>query len=76
MKGIPTNRIVDGIGHTVLLLQIDSHGRRDYVFICAGPRLGATVKGNVRRHWVSHELAVLVDTDNRILDKSPMSLRG
>ena len=31
----------------------DTHGRRDHVFIYAGPTLGATVKGNYKRHWIS-----------------------
>ena len=31
----------------------DTHSRRDHVFIYAGPRLGATVKGNYKRHWIS-----------------------
>jgi len=31
----------------------DTHGRRDYVFIYAGPNLVATVKGNYKRHWIS-----------------------
>ena len=31
----------------------DTHSRRDYVFVYAGPKLGATVKGNYKRHWIS-----------------------
>jgi arylsulfatase len=50
---IPTERIVDGIDQTALLLNGDTNGRRDYVFIYAGPMLGATVKGNYKRHWIS-----------------------
>jgi arylsulfatase A-like enzyme len=50
---IPTDRIVDGIDQTALLLKGDTKGRRDYVFIYAGPMLGATVKGNYKRHWIS-----------------------
>ena len=50
---IPTDRIVDGIDQTSLLLNGDTHSRRDHVFIYAGPRLGATVKGNFKRHWIS-----------------------
>ncbi len=52
-KAIPTDRIIDGIDQTALLLNGDTHGRRDYVFIYAGPRLGATVKGNYKKHWIS-----------------------
>jgi arylsulfatase len=50
---IPTDRIIDGLDQTALLLNGDTHSRRDYVFIYAGPRLGATVKGNYKRHWIS-----------------------
>ncbi len=50
---IPTDRIVDGIDQTALILKGDTHGRRDHVFIYAGPELGASVKGNIKRHWIS-----------------------
>ena len=50
---IPTDRIIDGIDQTALLLNGDAHGRRDYNFIYAGPRLGAMVKGNYKRHMIS-----------------------
>ena len=50
---IPTDRIIDGIDQTALLMNGDTHGRRDYVFIYAGPQLGAIVKGNYKRHMIS-----------------------
>ena len=50
---IPTDRVIDGIDQTALLLNGDTHSRRDHVFIYAGPNLGATVKGNFKRHWIS-----------------------
>ncbi|MEA3277122.1 MAG: sulfatase-like hydrolase/transferase [Pseudomonadota bacterium] len=50
---IPTDRVIDGIDQTALLLNGDTHSRRDYVFIYAGPTLGATVKGPYKRHWIS-----------------------
>jgi len=52
---IPTDRVIDGIDQTALLLNGDTHSRRDYVFIYAGPILGATVKGNYKRHWKSSD---------------------
>lgn len=52
-ENIPTDRIIDGINQTALLLNGDTNGRRDFVFIYAGPKLGATVKGNYKRHWIS-----------------------
>ena len=50
---IPTDRIIDGLDQTALLLSGDTHGRRDYVFIYTGDILGATVKGRYKRHWVA-----------------------
>lgn len=50
---IPRDRIIDGQDQTAMLLNGDTHGRRDYVFIYQGPNLGASVKGNIKRHWIS-----------------------
>ena len=55
MDYVPTDRVIDGIDQTSLLVNGDTHSRRDYVFIYAGPRLGATVKGNYKRHWISSD---------------------
>ena len=52
---IPTDRVIDGIDQTSLLLNGDKHGRRDYVFIYAGAELGASVKGRYKRHWITEE---------------------
>ncbi len=52
---IPTDRVIDGVDETGLLLNGDTHSRRDHVFIYAGPNLGATVKGNYKRHWISSD---------------------
>lgn len=51
-KYIPTDRVVDGIDQTELLLEGDTHSRRDYVHIYAGHELAATVKGRYKRHWI------------------------
>ncbi len=53
LDGIPGDRVIDGIDQTALLMNGDTHSRRDYVFIYAGPNLGATVKGNYKKHWIS-----------------------
>jgi len=50
---IPTDRVIDGIDQTALLLNGDTHSRRDYVFIYQGHQLGATVKGRYKQHWIS-----------------------
>ena len=54
-KHVPTDRVIDGIDQTALLLNGDTHGRRDYVFIYQGHTLGATVKGRYKRHWISSD---------------------
>lgn len=53
MDNIPTDRVIDGIDQTSLLLNGDTHSRRDYTFTYAGPTLGAIVKGNYKRHMIS-----------------------
>ncbi|MBW2202425.1 MAG: sulfatase-like hydrolase/transferase [Deltaproteobacteria bacterium] len=55
LQHIPTDRIVDGVDQSALLINGDTHSRRDHVFIYAGPNLGATVKGNYKRHWMSSD---------------------
>jgi arylsulfatase len=50
---VPTDRIIDGIDQTALLLKGDTFGRRDHVFIYQGPDLAATVKDQYKIHWTS-----------------------
>ena len=50
--GIPTDRIIDGIDQTALLLEGDTNGRRDYNFVYTGDILAATTKGRYKRIWV------------------------
>jgi arylsulfatase len=52
---IPTDRIIDGIDQTELLMKGDTHGRRDYNFIYQGPDLAATVKDQYKIHWTSKD---------------------
>ena len=52
LEHVPTDRVVDGVDQTALLLNGDTHSRRDYVHIYAGHQLGATVKGRYKRHWI------------------------
>ncbi|MGH9885737.1 MAG: sulfatase-like hydrolase/transferase, partial [bacterium] len=51
-ENIPTDRIIDGIDQTSLLLNGDGFSRRDYVHIYTGTIYAATVKGRYKRHWV------------------------
>jgi arylsulfatase A-like enzyme len=41
---IPTDRVIDGIDQTALMLEGETHGRRDYVFLYSGNSLEAIVK--------------------------------
>ena len=51
MEHIPTDRIIDGVDQTSLLLNGDGYSRRDHVHIYTGPVLAATVKGRYKKHW-------------------------
>jgi len=50
---IPTDRVIDGIDQTALLIEGDGNSRRDYVHVYAGPNYAATVKQQFKRHWMS-----------------------
>ena len=43
-RQIPGDRVTDGVDQTALLLNGDTHGRRDYVFVYEGPTLRSIVK--------------------------------
>ncbi len=45
---IPTDRIIDGVDQTALMLEGETHGRRDYVFIYSGDSLKAVVKEHIK----------------------------
>ena len=49
---IPTDRIIDGLDQTAVLVNGDTHGRRDYNFVYTGDILAATTKGRFKRIWV------------------------
>ena len=48
---IPTDRVIDGIDQTTLLLEGDGNGRRDYLHVYNGPSLKATIKEQFKIHW-------------------------
>ena len=79
LDAVPTDRIIDGQDQTSLLLNGDTYGRRDYVFIYQGPNLGASVKGQVKKHWISPDPgaasgigAAYYDLLNDTREKHPM----
>ena len=49
---IPTDRVIDGIDQTALLLNGDGHSRRDYLHIYTGDILAASIKQQFKRTWV------------------------
>ena len=49
---IPTDRVIDGVDQTAMLINGDTRGRRDYLHIYTGPLLAASVKQQFKRHWV------------------------
>ena len=67
-KYIPTDRIVDGLDQTALLLNGDTNGRRDSVFIYTGNELAATVKGRYKRHWIGAGEAAAAGTPEAYYD--------
>ena len=76
---MPTDRVIDGIDQTSIFLEGDTHGRRDYVFIYQGPNLGASVKGNVKKHWITSDAgaasgigAAFYDLLSDTREKNPM----
>jgi arylsulfatase A-like enzyme len=50
---LPTDRIIDGLDQTALLLNGDTHGRRDYEFIYVGNTLAATIWKQYKRTWIA-----------------------
>lgn len=47
---IPTDRLIDGVDQTGILLLGDTNGRRDYVHIYEGPVLKSVVKNKFKMH--------------------------
>jgi len=47
---IPTDRVIDGVDQTALLLNGEHHGRRDYVYIYQNEVLRAVVKQEFKMH--------------------------
>jgi arylsulfatase A-like enzyme len=50
MDEVPTDRVIDGVDQTGVLLLGETHGRRDYVHIYEGPVLKSVVKNKYKMH--------------------------
>ena len=55
LNKIPTDRVIDGIDQTSLLLNGDGYSRRDYLHIYTGDLLAASMKQQVKRTWVGQK---------------------
>lgn len=49
-KGIPRDRVIDGLDQSGVLLLGDTHGRRDYLHIYEGTALKSVVKNKYKMH--------------------------
>ena len=52
LQRVPTDRVIDGIDQTALLLEGDGHSRRDFYHVYTGDRLAATIKQQYKRVWI------------------------
>ena len=52
LRYVPTDRVIDGIDQTALLLNGDGNSRRDYYHIYTGDILAASIKQQIKRVWV------------------------
>jgi len=50
MERVPTDRLIDGVDQSGVLLLGETHGRRDYVHIYEGPTLKSIVKNKYKMH--------------------------
>ncbi|MCK5279243.1 MAG: sulfatase-like hydrolase/transferase, partial [Cyclobacteriaceae bacterium] len=77
-KYIPTDRVMDGIDQTSLLLNGDTYSRRDYVHIYTGLRLAATVKAQYKQDWTVTIPGMVTDSyfdlQNDIREKEPLEV--
>jgi len=48
--GIPADRIIDGVDQTALLINGETHGRRDYIYVYQGFTLASVVKQKFKMH--------------------------
>lgn len=53
-KYIPTDRVIDGIDQTAMLLEGDGNSRRDYYHIYTGPYHAASIKQQFKRIWMGN----------------------
>lgn len=59
---IPTDRVIDGIDQTDLLLNGDGHSRRDYLHIYTGDIHAASIKQQFKRTWIGDKPGLMGDS--------------
>ena len=72
---IPTDRVIDGIDQTAMLLEGDGNSRRDYYHIYTGPIHAATIKQQFKRVWAGDK-AGLVGSAFFDLYQDPREMNG
>ena len=77
-KYIPTDRVVDGIDQTSLLMNGDTYSRRDYVHVYQGLELAATIKGKYKQDWTRAIPGMVSDSyydlENDIREMEPVEV--
>jgi len=59
LNKIPTDRVIDGIDQTSLLLNGDGYSRRDYLHVYTGDVLAASMKQQVKRTWIGQKQGLI-----------------
>ncbi len=70
-KYIPSDRVVDGIDQTPLLLNGNKHGRRDYIFHYNGNQIGAVRMGDIKMHIKSQSQGGLPNVEVYNIRRDP-----
>lgn len=61
MGQLPTDRVIDGVDQTALLVNGDGHSRRDYYHIYTGDVLAASIKQQFKRVWLDDRPGLVGD---------------
>jgi arylsulfatase len=61
LKQVPTDRVIDGIDQTALLINGEGHSRRDYYHIYTGDVLAASIKQQIKRDWTNDRPGLVGD---------------
>ena len=75
-KYIPTDRVIDGVDQTALLLKGEHHGRRDYVYIYQNDILRSIVKQELKMHVPAPGMPAAACGRHRSRTPSPLANRA